>query len=88
MTLAERREAVVAAGLPRFRADQVSNHWFARLVDDPAQWTDIPAALRDAARREPLPAAADQRARHHLRRRTDGQVRVAAARRGAGRSRS
>jgi 23S rRNA (adenine2503-C2)-methyltransferase len=46
MTLAERREAVVAAGLPRFRADQVSNHWFARLVDDPAQWTDIPAAMR------------------------------------------
>ncbi len=46
MTLAERREAVVAAGLPKFRADQVSNHWFARLVDDPAQWTDIPAAMR------------------------------------------
>ena len=46
MTLAERRDAVVAAGLPRFRADQVSNHWFARLVDDPAQWTDIPAAMR------------------------------------------
>ena len=46
MTLAERREAVAAAGLPKFRADQVSNHWFARLVDDPAQWTDIPAALR------------------------------------------
>jgi 23S rRNA (adenine2503-C2)-methyltransferase len=46
MTLAERREAVAAAGLPRFRADQVSNHWYARLVDDPTQWTDIPAALR------------------------------------------
>jgi 23S rRNA (adenine2503-C2)-methyltransferase len=46
MSLAERREAVVAAGLPKFRADQVSNHWFARLVDDPAQWTDIPAAMR------------------------------------------
>ena len=46
MTLAERREAVVAAGLPRFRADQVSNHWFARLVDDPQLWTDIPADLR------------------------------------------
>ena len=46
MTLAERREAVAAAGLPRFRADQVSNHWFARLVDDPEQWTDIPADLR------------------------------------------
>ena len=47
MTLAERRDAVAAAGLPRFRADQVSNHWFARLVDDPAQWTDIPAAMRE-----------------------------------------
>jgi 23S rRNA (adenine2503-C2)-methyltransferase len=52
MTLAERREAVVAAGLPRFRADQVSNHWFARLVDDPEQWTDIPVGLR-----EPLAAS-------------------------------
>jgi 23S rRNA (adenine2503-C2)-methyltransferase len=47
MTLAERREAVAAAGLPAFRADQVSNHWFARLVEDPGQWTDIPAALRE-----------------------------------------
>jgi 23S rRNA (adenine2503-C2)-methyltransferase len=46
MTLAERRDAVAAAGLPKFRADQVSNHWFARLVDDPAQWTDIPGAMR------------------------------------------
>jgi 23S rRNA (adenine2503-C2)-methyltransferase len=46
MTLAERREAVVEAGLPRFRADQVSTHWFGRLVDDPAQWTDIPATMR------------------------------------------
>ena len=46
MSLAERREAVVAAGLPKFRADQLSNHWFARLEDDPEQWTDIPAALR------------------------------------------
>ncbi|MGB8020884.1 MAG: 23S rRNA (adenine(2503)-C(2))-methyltransferase RlmN [Candidatus Nanopelagicales bacterium] len=46
LTLDERRALVVAAGLPRFRADQVSNHWFARLVDDPAQWTDIPAGLR------------------------------------------
>jgi 23S rRNA (adenine2503-C2)-methyltransferase len=52
MTLDERREAVVAAGLPRFRADQVSHHWFGRLVDDPERWTDIPAALR-----EPLAAS-------------------------------
>ncbi len=52
LTLADRREVVVAAGLPRFRADQVSRHWFGRLVDDPAEWTDVPAALR-----EPLAAS-------------------------------
>ena len=46
LTLAQRRDAVRAAGLPAYRADQVSTHWFARLVDDPAGWTDIPAALR------------------------------------------
>jgi 23S rRNA (adenine2503-C2)-methyltransferase len=46
LTLAQRRDVVAAAGLPRFRADQVSTHWFSRLVDDPQQWTDIPAALR------------------------------------------
>ena len=59
MTLAERRDVVVAAGLPRYRADQVSGHWFARLVDDPQQWTDIPADLREPPGREPVPAAAD-----------------------------
>ena len=46
MSLPERREAVAAAGLPAYRAEQVSNHWFGRLVDDPDQWTDIPADLR------------------------------------------
>jgi 23S rRNA (adenine2503-C2)-methyltransferase len=47
MTGAERREAVTTLGLPAFRADQVSRHYFARLSDDPTAWTDIPAALRD-----------------------------------------
>jgi 23S rRNA (adenine2503-C2)-methyltransferase len=47
MTSAERREAVTALGLPAFRADQVSRHYFARLADDPSAWTDIPAALRE-----------------------------------------
>ncbi len=48
MTGAERREAVSALGLPEFRADQVSRHYFARLSDDAAAWTDIPASLRDS----------------------------------------
>jgi 23S rRNA (adenine2503-C2)-methyltransferase len=47
MTAAERREAVAALGLPAFRADQVSRHYFARLDADPAGWTDVPAAQRD-----------------------------------------
>ena len=47
MTVAERRDAVVALGLPAFRADQVSRHYFSRLSGDPSGWTDIPAALRD-----------------------------------------
>jgi 23S rRNA (adenine2503-C2)-methyltransferase len=47
MTGAERRETVTTLGLPAFRADQVSRHYFARLSDDGSAWTDIPAALRD-----------------------------------------
>jgi 23S rRNA (adenine2503-C2)-methyltransferase len=44
---AERKEAVERAGLPGFRARQVANHYFARLVDNPAEMTDLPADLRD-----------------------------------------
>jgi 23S rRNA (adenine2503-C2)-methyltransferase len=44
---AEERKALVAeAGLPGFRAKQLSTHYFSRLVDDPAQMTDLPAADR------------------------------------------
>ena len=47
LTEAERVEAVTAAGLPGFRAKQLSTHYFSRLVDDPAEMTDLPAAARD-----------------------------------------
>ena len=43
---AERVDAVRALGLPAFTAKQISTHWFTRLEDDPAQWTDLPAASR------------------------------------------
>jgi 23S rRNA (adenine2503-C2)-methyltransferase len=42
----ERRQAVADAGLPGYRAKQVSHHYFSRLVDDPADMTDLPADLR------------------------------------------
>jgi 23S rRNA (adenine2503-C2)-methyltransferase len=43
---AGRREAVAELGQPGFRADQLSRHYFARLTDDPAEMTDLPAGLR------------------------------------------
>jgi 23S rRNA (adenine2503-C2)-methyltransferase len=46
LTSAERRQAVEKAGLPGFRAKQVSHHYFSRLVDDPALMTDLPLDLR------------------------------------------
>ncbi len=47
LTSAERKEAVEAAGLPGYRARQVSHHYFSRLIDDPASMTDLPADLRE-----------------------------------------
>ncbi|MCW2913507.1 MAG: radical enzyme Cfr family [Actinomycetia bacterium] len=47
LTSAERRAAVAELGEKPFRADQLSRHYFSRLVDDPAEMTDLPEALRD-----------------------------------------
>jgi len=46
LTSAERKAAVESAGLPGYRARQVSHHYFSRLVDDPTQMTDLPVDLR------------------------------------------
>jgi 23S rRNA (adenine2503-C2)-methyltransferase len=42
-----RRAAVVELGEPAFRANQLSAHYFGRLVRDPAAMTDLPAAVRE-----------------------------------------
>ena len=39
---------MTAAGLPRFRAAQLSRHYFTRFTTDAAEMTDLPAAERDA----------------------------------------
>ncbi|MFT4008534.1 MAG: 23S rRNA (adenine(2503)-C(2))-methyltransferase RlmN [Nocardioidaceae bacterium] len=44
---AGRKALLGELGLPGFRAKQLANHYFARLVDDPAEMTDLPAAERD-----------------------------------------
>ncbi|CAN5262051.1 23S rRNA (adenine(2503)-C(2))-methyltransferase RlmN [soil metagenome] len=56
LTLAERVEAVEALGEPGFRAKQLSTHYFSRLVDDPAQMTDLPALSRDRLVADLMPA--------------------------------
>jgi 23S rRNA (adenine2503-C2)-methyltransferase len=43
---ADRRAAAVELGEPAYRAGQLSAHYFARLTDDPAAMTDLPAASR------------------------------------------
>ncbi len=43
----ERSAALVQAGLPGYRAKQLSHHYFTRLADDPAEMTDLPAAQRE-----------------------------------------
>jgi 23S rRNA (adenine2503-C2)-methyltransferase len=56
LTLAERRAAVEAAGLPAFRATQVSHHYFSRLVTDAARMTDLPAGARETLVEQLLPS--------------------------------
>ena len=45
--MAGRREFLKELGYQHFRASQLSKHYFERLVNDPAQMTDLPARDRD-----------------------------------------
>jgi 23S rRNA (adenine2503-C2)-methyltransferase len=42
-----RADAVAAVGLPPFRAKQLAHQYYARLIADPQQMTDLPAAVRE-----------------------------------------
>lgn len=42
-----RRAAMAELGLPKFRADQIARQYYARLQADPAEMTDLPAAVRE-----------------------------------------
>jgi 23S rRNA (adenine2503-C2)-methyltransferase len=52
---AGRRTAVTELGLPAFRADQLSRHYFGRLENDPAVMTDLPPGVRDQLKAALLP---------------------------------
>jgi 23S rRNA (adenine2503-C2)-methyltransferase len=47
LSLEERATYAAELGLPAFRAKQLSVHYFDRLVADPAEMTDLPAAGRE-----------------------------------------
>ncbi|WP_375431125.1 23S rRNA (adenine(2503)-C(2))-methyltransferase RlmN [uncultured Friedmanniella sp.] len=55
LTPTQRREMVEATGQRAYRARQLSAHYFEGLRDDPADWTDLPAAVRDELARAFLP---------------------------------
>lgn len=42
-----RIDALGELGLPKFRANQISRHYYARFEADPSTMTDLPAAVRD-----------------------------------------
>ena len=54
LTREEARAAVADLGQPAFRADQLARHYF-RGVTDPAQMTDVPAAVRETLTEALLP---------------------------------
>jgi 23S rRNA (adenine2503-C2)-methyltransferase len=47
LDVAARRAVVATLGLPPFRADQLSRHYFGRLETDPSAMTDLPPAIRE-----------------------------------------
>jgi len=55
LTALERKALVAEMGLPEFRAVQLSRHYFTRLVDEPDEMTDLPAAQRAELVAELLP---------------------------------
>ena len=55
LSVDERRAAVAELGHQPFRADQLSRQYFARLQNDPAAMTDLPAQLRESLGSELFP---------------------------------
>lgn len=53
---ADRAGAVADLGMPRFRADQISRHYFGRDSADPEEWTDLSGSLAEKVRDQLMPA--------------------------------
>ncbi|MGV1035834.1 MAG: 23S rRNA (adenine(2503)-C(2))-methyltransferase RlmN [Candidatus Nanopelagicales bacterium] len=59
LEIADRKQVISDLGLPGFRADQVARHWYGRLSDDPAEWTDLSADIRSQLADSILPDLLD-----------------------------
>ncbi len=55
MTIEERKERAKELGIPTFRVNQISTHYFTHYNDDPSSWSDFPKDLRETVREEFLP---------------------------------
>jgi 23S rRNA (adenine2503-C2)-methyltransferase len=55
MTIEERKERAKEFGIPTFRVNQISTHYFTHYNDDPSSWSDFPKDLRETVRKEFLP---------------------------------
>ena len=55
MTVEERREKAKELGIPAFRVNQISTHYFTHYNDDPSTWSDFPKDLREMVKAEFLP---------------------------------
>nr|WP_126381939.1 23S rRNA (adenine(2503)-C(2))-methyltransferase RlmN [Actinomyces howellii] len=55
LDLAGRAQALAASGLPAYRADQLSRHYFTRMTRSAADMTDLPAGQREQLCAELLP---------------------------------
>ena len=51
----ERKAKAKELGIPAFRVNQISTHYFTHYNDDPATWSDFPKDLREMVRKEFLP---------------------------------
>jgi len=60
LDLAARKQALRDVGLPAFRADQLSRHYFEHFTVDPARMSDVPASMRDQVAGTLLPPLVDQ----------------------------
>jgi 23S rRNA (adenine2503-C2)-methyltransferase len=54
-----RAAAVAELGLPAFRGKQLANQYYGRLITDPHQMTDLPAAVRDQVAEAMFPKLMD-----------------------------